>query len=150
MMELEKLCNTIEKMGQKEFEQGIANSYGMAMSGLKRIYDDEKKCTGLLAIAAMAAAHVDGKFDENEYRMVGALIKLNTGEKMSYPEVKALIEKTITNKNSEEEFVEALYIALLKVDKEAAAAYVMFLIFICCADGDASWKERKWLKNIYK
>lgn len=150
MMELEKLCNVIEKMGQEEFDNQIAEHYGRALRGLRRIYDDEKKCRGLLTVAAMAAAHVDGKFTEGEFRQIGGLIDVASGTDVTYAQAKALIENTITEKNSEEDFVQSLYLALARVDTDAATAYIMFLIFICCADGDASWKERKWLKNIYQ
>jgi len=150
MMELEKLCNTVEKMGQEQFDDEIARNYGIALRGLMRVYDDESKCRGMLTVAAMAAAHVDGKFTEGEFRQIGGLIDAASGTNVTYSQAKDLIEKTITEKNSEEDFVEGLYMVLLKTDKDAAAAYVVFLIFICCADGDASWKERKWLKNIYQ
>jgi len=150
MMELEKLCNVVEKMGQKEFDAAIAEHYAKALVGLMRVYDDKKKCMDLLTVAAMAAAHVDGKFTKEEFRQIGGLIDIASGTDVSYDEAKAILEKTITEKNSEEEFVQALYLTIARVDMDAAGAYMLFLIFICCADGDANWKERKWLKNIYK
>jgi len=150
MMELEKLCNTIEKMGQEQFDDEIARLYGIALKGFMRIYDDVDRCSGLLTMAAMAAAHVDGKFTEGEYRQIGGLIKAASGYSLSYAEAKELLEETITDKRYGEEFVQVWHQNLLRVDEEAAAAYVLFLIYICCADGDASWKERKWLKNIYQ
>lgn len=151
MRELEKLCNTIEKMDQEQFDRHIAEEWGKALKGLMLVYDnDVKKCTGLLSVAAMAAAHVDGKFTEGEFRQVGALIDNATGSNVTYEEAKALIERTITEYNSEEEFVQGLYQKISSVDTDAAGSYIVFLVFICCADGDACWKERQWIKNIYK
>ncbi len=153
MRDLEKLCNQLEKMDKSSFNKYIAEKYGNALRALTKVTDgDVKKASAVLTVCAMSAAHVDGKFTQSEYAQVGALIDATNGEgsDVSFEEAKAMTEKLVTGKNSNEELVEAVYISIAKVDMEAAAEFVFFLIAICCADGDASWKERSWLKKIYK
>lgn len=151
MMDLELLCNTIENMDQKEFDRTIAKEWARAIKGLTLVYDnDVDKSKKMMILSAMAAAHVDGKFTQGEFRQVGSLIDNATGSNVTYEDTKDLIERIITDYNSEEELVQGVYRKLLKVDPDAAASYVIFLVFICCADGDACWKEKKWIKNIYE
>lgn len=152
MRDLEKLCNQLEKMDKDEFNSYAAEKYGSALKVLTRLTDDPKKASAMLTVCAMAAANVDGKFTMGEFNQVGALIDVTVGEgsDVSYEEAKSLIEKTITGKNSNSDFVEDVFMKLAVLDTEAAADFIIFLACICCADGDACWKERSWLKKIYK
>ena len=134
-----------------DFDDAIAVEYNKALAGVVKLTDgDVEKARAIMTVSAMAAANVDGKFTEGEYRQGNGLIHVTSGGPVSYATAKSFIEKMITGKNSNEEFVSVTYDSLLRINVDVAFSYLMFLIFICCADGDASWKERKWLKRIYK
>lgn len=151
MRDLEKLCDSIEKMNRLEFDKTVAREYGIALKGLTRFFGgDLEKAKVAMAVSGMAAASVDGKFTEGEYRQVNSLIAASTGDHVSFDSAKSYIERTITGKNSNEEFVKMTCAGIASIDVEAAFSYILFLVCICCADGDACRKERKWIKNIYK
>lgn len=153
MRELEKFCNSVEKMSRAELDQLMADDATMAMRGLMVVAGgDFKKAMGMLTGAAMAAASVDGKLDEAEYRQINGLIAAAVGKEnsASYAEVKALVEKTVDLSTNDRDYVRSIHFAIARVDKDAAFAFITFLAEMLCADGDASWKERKWLKSLYE
>ena len=151
MRDFEKFCKMLENMNEDELLEFAGKSYGSSLGALVKSTDgDVKKASALLTISAMAAASVDGKFAAEEYYHIAGLISATNKVELSYDEAKALVEKTITTKDSGAEFVESVYIAIARVDPEAAADFIFFLAAICAADGDVCWKERAWLKKIYK
>ena len=152
MRDFEKFCKQLEKMSYDDLLKFAGEKYGSCLRALAQVTDgDVKKASAALTICAMAAASVDGKFAEGEYYHIAGLINATAGtEETSYEEAKALIEKTVPMKDSGSDFVETIYLTIAKVDVDAAVDLIFFLAAICAADGDVCWKERSWLKKIYK
>jgi len=153
MREFEKFCNKVEKLSTAELDSLMAEDAKGAMRGLMVVADgDFTKAMAMLTGAAMAAASVDGKLDQGEYRQINGLIVAAVGKEnsASFADVKALIEKSVDKKTNNREYVRSLFIAIARVDQEAAVSFIAFLAEVLCADGDATWKERKWLKSLYE
>ena len=151
MREFEKACKQLEKMSEDELLEFAGEKYGSSLRALSAAMGgDVKKAASLITLCAMAAASVDGKLSESEYLHIAAMIHADTGSEPSFNDVKELIEDTITGKDSEVDFVQKVLLTIGREDLEASGDFVMFLMAICASDGDASWKERAWIKKLYK
>ena len=154
MREFEKFCSTLEKMDRATLDSVMADEAKEAMRGLVRIAGgDPDKALNLLIGAACAAASVDGKLHEGEYRQINGLISALVGKNegvASFDQVKALIERTVDLDTNDSDYVRAIYVELTIVDQDSAVAFICFLAAMISCDGDASWKERRWLKAVYE
>jgi len=152
MRDFEKLCKQLEKLSHEDLLRYAGEKYGSSLRALAQVTDgDVRKASAILTICAMAAASVDGKFEEGEYYHIAGLITATADiEGISYEDAKALIEKSIPEKDSGADFVEGVYLTIAQVDQQASFDFIFFLAAICAADGDVCWKERAWIKKIYK
>ena len=154
MREFDKFCNNIEKMSKSDLDAAIARDAPRALVGLTKLTNgDVEKGLALLSGAAMAAASVDGKLHHDEYRQINSCVSAWTGHKenaYTFDEVKALVEEIVDMKTNNFDDVKAMYVALARVDEEGSIAFICFLAEMIAVDGDASWKERKWLKAVFE
>ena len=131
----------------------MADDAKLAMRGLIVVAKgDSKRAAAMLIAGAMAAASVDGKLHQGEYRQINGLIVAALGEDyaLSFEGVKSVMEKNEDLETSDRDFVRMIFNDVFRVDQDAAAAFIAFLAEMLCADGDASWKEKAWLRSLYE
>ena len=152
-MEFEQFCDTVERMSTADRDRLMAADAKLAMRGIMVLAGgDFNKAVSMLTGAAVAAASVDGKLDQEEYRHINGLISAAVGKENSvtYAQVKASIEENVDMSTNDRGYVRSLFADLARIDQESATALIEFLIGFMCVDGEATWSERKWLTSLYQ
>lgn len=148
-----KFCDDLERMDRKDLDMYMYTNAVRAIEGLKKISGgSERDAIGLLCGSAMAAASVDGELHYNEYRHINGLLRaaVHSSEDSSFEEIKELIEETVDLDSCDSDRVRGIYLELADADREAAMSFIRFLSAMMAIDGDASWKERGWLEEVFE
>jgi len=152
-MELDEFCDLVERMSIADRDRLMEKDADKAMrSILKLAGGDLSKAVSMLTAAAVAAASVDGELGQEEYRHINVLISAATGKEngATYAQVKAIIEENVDMSTNDRGYVRSLFADLAAIDPDAAEALISYLAEFLCVDGDATWKERAWLKSLYQ
>ena len=148
MFEFGRLCFSLEKLDKASFNKRFAEEYTRSHDILCNILSMEpEEARRTLMICAMAASMADGKFVIDEFSQVGAMIDAENGGSCTFDEAQVFVE-TELEKLDKDKYVRDIYLSIKEVDPEAAKSFTMYLIAVCCADGNACRKEKKWIRSV--
>ena len=149
MKEMDEIYRNLENLEGDALKEFAAEKFENARAALNEITEDDHQSTVILTTCAMAAVYVDGKFTEEEYDNIADLIYAASDIRVSYEEAKYIIEIKATDEASNEKLIDETLSNILDIDARAGADFILFLAAMCCADGDACWKERLWLQKAF-
>ena len=148
MFEFERLCFSLEKLDRASFNKRFAEEYARSLDVLCRIIGkDADEARRTLMICAMVASMADGKFVSGEFSQIGAMIDAENGGSCTFEEAKEFVETELAGMDRDE-YVRKTYLSIKEADPEAAESFIVYLTAVCCADGNACRKEKKWIKSI--
>ncbi len=148
MFEMSKALKQCEKLTDEERIELFAESFKKVNEATRIILKDDAKAFSTTLSVVLYSAAADGKFEEEEYALIAAMIKAATDRSLSYPEAKSLVE-SVGDPEEEIDFLRDYFIAVCDVSDDAGIAYVCLMMTTLAIDGDVSYKEKKWMKKVF-
>ncbi len=145
---INKALKKCEKMTDEQRVSLFVDSFATVLEATNNIVKDTSKASKITLGIILYAVAADGKFVEDEYKLVQFLIEKATGSKLSFPEAKALVE-SMGDPNEQIDYLKKYFLAVSEQGEDKGVAFICLIMTVLSIDGDVSYKEKKWMNKIF-
>lgn len=148
MTDFEILCKQFESLDPASYSSVFEEKSIKVVEALENITEEGEIGLEVFKIFIIEAVTADGKLEKEEFELIRPALETMTGKDLHYKDVKARFEERKKENEDDRHVIQQMRDILDKVDDDLKNDIILVIMMICAVDGEISFKEKLWIKEV--
>ncbi len=148
MTDFEILCKQFESLDPASYSSVFEEKSIRVVKALEEISDEGETSLDVFKLFVIEAVTSDGKLEKEEFELIRPALETMTGKDLHYKDVKARFEERKKENEDDRHVIQQMRDILDKVDDDLKNDIILVIMMICAVDGEISFKEKLWIKEV--
>lgn len=148
MTDFEILCKQFESLDPASYSSVFEEKSIRVVKALEEISEEGETSLDVFKLFVIEAVTSDGKLEKEEFELIRPALETMTGKDLHYKDVKARFEERKKENEDDRHVIQQMRDILNKVDDDLKNDIILVIMMICAVDGEISFKEKLWIKEV--
>lgn len=148
MTDFEILCKQFESLDPASYSSVFEEKSIRVVKALEEISEEGETSLDVFKLFVIEAVTSDGKLEKEEFELIRPALETMTGKDLHYKDVKARFEERKKENEDDRHVIQQMRDILDKVDDDLKNDIILVIMMICAVDGEISFKEKLWIKEV--
>lgn len=148
MTDFEILCKQFESLDPASYSSVFEEKSIRVVKALEEISEEGETGLDVFKLFIIEAVTSDGKLEKKEFELIRPALETMTGKELHYKDVKARFEERRKKNDDDRHVIKQMKDVLDKTDDDLRNDIILVIMMVCAVDGEISYKEKLWIKEV--
>ena len=150
MFVFEQICKEVEKLNPKTYAKIVSQKSTRVLDELTKVSGEGLDGIAIYTGLILGAVISDGKVAEEEFAIINPMLDIALGMDVTIEHVKQYLKYFKQESKEYKQFVKSVDALFDEISGDLQTDIIVICLLVCGVDGNVSFKERMWLKSLFK